>query len=156
MPPYIVYKPEITPNNKTPYQIFNPKTTSRSLAPPKNTTGRKNHNGIEVNGEKGSIYWNFEEQNYLYYYDRTCPPGEQGFRKIHVTHDDHPYNGGYWPQGHGIGYADTFVIEMANFLTAVAEGKPFKPDFEDGVKVQFVLDAVERSADKRQWIKVSN
>ena len=117
-------------------------------------TGRKNHNCIEVNGEKGSLYWNFEEQNYLYYYDRTCLAGEQGFKKINVTHDDHPYNGGYWPQGHGIGYADTFVIEMANFLTAIAEGKSFNPDFEDGLKVQTVLDAVEHSAEQRQWIKV--
>ena len=119
-------------------------------------TGRKNHNCIEVNGEKGSLYWDFEEQNYLYFYDKTSSVSTQGFTKINVTHEEHPYGGGPWPQGHGIGYADTFVIEVANFLTALAEGKTFKPDFEDGVKVQLVLDAGENSAKERRWVVVES
>ena len=117
-------------------------------------TGRKNHNCIEVNGERGSVYWDFEEQNYLQFYDKTRPIAEQGFQKINVTHDSHPYGGGPWPQGHGIGYADTFVIEIANFLTAIATDKPYRPDFADGVACQRVLDAIERSANQRQWIKL--
>jgi predicted dehydrogenase len=117
-------------------------------------TGRKNHNCIEINGEKGSLYWDFEEQNYLYYYDNTKPVGERGFTKINATHDSHPYGGGPWPQGHGIGYADTFVIEIVSFLTAIAEDKAFHPDFEDGVACQKVLDAVERSADEKRWISI--
>jgi len=117
-------------------------------------TGRKNHNCIEVNGELGSIYWDFEEQNYLYFYDKTRPIVEQGFVKINVTHDDHPYGGGPWPQGHGIGYADTFVIEIANFLKAITNNEPYRPDFADGVACQRVLDAVERSANEKRWIKL--
>lgn len=117
-------------------------------------TGRKNHNCIEINGEKGSLYWDFEEQNYLYYYDNTGQVREQGFAKINVTHDSHPYGGGPWPQGHGIGYADTFVIEIANFLTAIVEDREFHPDFADGVKCQEVLGAVEESVAKRKWISV--
>ena len=89
--------------------------------------GRKNHNCIEVNGDRGSVYWDFEDQNYLHFYDKTRPVAEQGFVKINVTHDSHPYGGGPWPQGHGIGYADTFVIEIANFLRAIANGEPFGP-----------------------------
>ena len=114
--------------------------------------GRKNHNCIEVNGEKGSLYWNFEEQNYLYFYDKASPIDQQGFCKINATHDSHPYGGGPWPQGHGIGYADTFVIEVANFIRAIADGTPYHPDFADGVACQRVLDAVERSAASRQWM----
>ncbi|MFC1574062.1 Gfo/Idh/MocA family protein [Candidatus Latescibacterota bacterium] len=117
-------------------------------------TGRKNHNCIEINGDKGSLYWDFEEQNYLYYYDNTRPIGERGFTKINATHDSHPYGGGPWPQGHGIGYADTFVIEIANFLSAIANDTEFHPDFVDGVKCQEVLDAVERSAVEKKWINI--
>jgi predicted dehydrogenase len=117
--------------------------------------GRKNNNCIEINGELGSLYWDFEEQNYLYFYDKTRPVAEQGFVKINATHDTHPYGGGPWPQGHGIGYADTFVIEIANFLRAMANDEPFRPDFADGVACQHVLDAVERSANERQWIKLN-
>ena len=117
-------------------------------------TGRKNYNTIEVNGEKGSIVWNFEDQNYLLYYDNTQSPKEAGFRKINVTHDVHPYNGGWWPQGHGIGYADSFVIEVAEFVRSIVEDIPFNPNFEDGVLCQKVLEAIEQSAASRTWIKI--
>ena len=33
-------------------------------------TGRKNNNTIEINGEKGSLKWDFEDQNYLEFYDK--------------------------------------------------------------------------------------
>ncbi len=114
--------------------------------------GRKNNNCIEINGERGSLYWDFEEQNYVYFYDKTKPAAEQGFCKINATHDSHPYGGGPWPQGHGIGYADTFVIEIANFLRAIIDETPYRPDFADGVACQRVLDAVEHSARERKWI----
>jgi predicted dehydrogenase len=116
--------------------------------------GRKNYNYIEVNGDAGSLFWNFEEQNYLYYYDKKKPVPEQGFSKINATHELHPYGGGPWPQGHGIGYADTFVIEIANFLTAIAKGESFQPNFLDGLECQKVLDAVERSANENRWIDI--
>jgi len=120
---------------------------STRLAP-----GRKNYNTIEINGEKGSIFWNFEDQNYLMFYDNTQGPQEAGFRKINATHDVHPYKGGWWPQGHGIGYADSFVIEVAEFIRSIVDGTPFSPSFEDGVKSQEVLEAVEQSANSRSWV----
>ena len=39
----------------------------------------------EVNGEKGTVLWNFEDQNYLLFYDNQLPPKDAGFRKINVT-----------------------------------------------------------------------
>ena len=117
-------------------------------------TGRKNYNTIEVNGEKGSIFWNFEDQNYLMFYGNEQSPEEAGFRKINVTHDVHPYKGGWWPQGHGIGYADSFVIEVAEFIRSIVENTPFSPSFEDGVKCQEVLEAIEHSSEKRTWMEV--
>jgi predicted dehydrogenase len=118
-------------------------------------TGRKNYNTIEVNGEKGSVVWNFEDQNYLLFYDNQQSPTEAAFKKINATHDVHPYKGGWWPQGHGIGYADSFVIEIAEFIRSIAENKSFSPDFEDGVKCQEVLEAIEQSSNERSW-KVIN
>lgn len=118
-------------------------------------TGRKNHNCIEVNGELGSLYWDFEDQNSLSFCDGSRPGVEEGFTKINATHDDHPYGGGPWPQGHGIGYADTFVIEIAEFVKAIVSGEEFHPDFGDGVRAQRVLEAVERSAVERRWIAVT-
>ena len=117
-------------------------------------TGRKNYNTIEVNGEKGSLFWNFEDQNYLLFFDNQESPKEAGFKKINVTHDVHPYKGGWWPQGHGIGYADSFVIEVIEFVRSIIEDGPFSPDFEDGVICQEILESIEKSAINRTWMKV--
>jgi predicted dehydrogenase len=119
-------------------------------------TGRKNYNTLEINGEKGSVFWNFENQNYIEFYDHKNPPSEAGFRKINVTHDVHPYHGGWWPQGHGIGYADSFVIEISEFIRAIFDNRPFSPDFNDGFICQRILDAVERSSNQRKWITLQN
>ena len=117
-------------------------------------TGRKNNNTIEINGEKGTIVWNFEEQNYLYFLDKTKPIIEQGFAKIQTTHDEHPHSGGWWPEGHGIGYGDAFIVEVAEFMTAIMGKKPYAPDFNDGVECQKILDAIEKSVNERKWIRL--
>jgi predicted dehydrogenase len=116
--------------------------------------GRKNFIEIEINGSKGSLYFNFEDMNRLKFYRRDDPSGRQGFRDILVTEPVHPYVGAWWPPGHIIGYEHTFVHTFADFLNAVAMAKKVSPDFEDGLRNQEVLEAVERSEKKRRWEKV--
>jgi predicted dehydrogenase len=36
----------------------------------------------------------------------------------------------------------------------VASGKRVRPDFEDGLRNQAVLEAIERAAQTRRWVKV--
>ena len=43
---------------------------------------------------------------------------------------------------------------IADFINAVAEGQSVQPTFEDGLKNQQVLEAVEHSVEKRRWVKV--
>lgn len=118
--------------------------------------GRKNHIHIEINGSKGSLEFNFEDMNRLKYFDNTQPDARQGFTDILVTQPGgaHPYVGQWWPPGHIIGYEHTFVHTIADFVDACVDGTPVQPTFEDGMKNQQVLDAVEKSAETRQWIKV--
>src|SRR5581483_3215873 len=47
--------------------------------------GRKNHIQIEINGSKGSLYFDFEDMNRLKFFDNTNAPDRQGFRDILVT-----------------------------------------------------------------------
>jgi predicted dehydrogenase len=42
------------------------------------------------------------------------------------------------------------------FITAIAEDKPIKPDFQDGAEVQRVLDAALKSHQERRWIDVDS
>lgn len=119
-------------------------------------TGRKNFNGWEINGEKGSLVFNFEDMNRLQFYDRTQKSREQGFKNIMVTEGDHPYTAAWWPAGHIIGYEHTFVHAVYELLNNLAAKKMPSPNFEDGVRCQEVLEAVQRSADSKKWVKVSS
>ena len=116
--------------------------------------GRKNHIELEINGEKGSIYFDFEDMNRLKFYNGEDPKDRRGFRDIQVTERDgiQPYVGHWWPPGHGIGYEHTFIHTVADFVNACAEGKPVHPTFEDGLKNQRVLTAVEESSQKGKWV----
>jgi predicted dehydrogenase len=110
-------------------------------------SGSKNDLGIEVFGSKGSIKFNFEDMNVLYFHDHQLPPSEAGFRRIMVTESDsHPYMAAWWPPGHIIGYEHTFTHEILDFLTDIATGHSPTPSFEDGLQIQLVLDAVIRSS----------
>jgi predicted dehydrogenase len=109
-------------------------------------TGRKNAMRIELNGSEGSLAFDFERLNELQVYDGGVAPADAGFRRILVTEPDHPYAGAWWPPGHGLGYEHTFVHEVADFVRDVGAGRPPSPSFDDGLYVQQVMDAVERSA----------
>lgn len=114
--------------------------------------GRKNYNRLEINGSKGSLVWDLERMNELEIYTEAGPLS--GFRTVSVTDGKHPYMSAWWPPGHIIGYEHSFTNTVHDFLKAVSDGKSPRPDFEDGVRNQKVLDAIERSSMLGQWVKV--
>jgi predicted dehydrogenase len=116
-------------------------------------SGRKNQNRFEINGSSGSIVFNLERMNELELYINEG--ANSGFRTVQVTGKGYPYMEGWWPAGHIIGYEHTFTHTVLDLLRAVAEGRLPTPNFEDGVRNQLVLDAVERAARSRKWESVS-
>ena len=115
--------------------------------------GRKNQNRFEINGSRGSIVFNLERMNELELYIDEGP--ESGFRTIQVTGKTHPYMVGWWPPGHIIGYEHTFTHTVLDLLQAIDEQRLPTPNFEDGVRNQRVMDAVERADESRRWEHVS-
>lgn len=109
-------------------------------------TGRKNALRLELSGSRGAIAFDLESMNELQFYDATAPAGEQGFTRILVTEPEHPYMANWWPTGHAIGYEHAFSHEIKDFVDAVIGGVDPEPSFADGLHVQRVLAAVERSA----------
>jgi predicted dehydrogenase len=116
-------------------------------------TGRKNQNRLEINGSKGSLVWDLERLNELELYIESGP--QSGFRNISVTDGRHPYIAAWWPPGHIIGYEHSFTHTIYDFIRAVTGGRAASPDFEDGLKNQRVLDAIERSSNTRQWVTIA-
>jgi predicted dehydrogenase len=110
--------------------------------------GRKNGLRIELNGSAGSLAFDLERLNELEFYDGNDTDGGStaGFRRILVTEPEHPYLSGWWPPGHTLGWEHTFTNQARDLLTAIADGGQPAPSFGDGLAVQRVLDAVQRSA----------
>ncbi|MFC7440300.1 Gfo/Idh/MocA family protein [Laceyella putida] len=117
--------------------------------------GNRAGNRFEINGEKGSLRWDMENLNQLQVYLGDDEPGSQGFRTIHCTEEEHPYAGAYWPAGHSIGYEHTFINIVSELMNGISKGYSPQPNFEDGVKNQAVLEAVEQSVKTRSWVSVS-
>ena len=119
--------------------------------------GRKNGFSIELYGSRGAILFDLERLNELQFYDAADAATEQGFRRILVTEPEHPYAGAWWPTGHALGYEHGFSHQVVDFINDIAEGRNPSPSFDDGLQVQRVLDAVERSAQADgAWARVAN
>jgi predicted dehydrogenase len=113
--------------------------------------GRRNHNGFEINGSKGTISFDLERLNELEVYFVDDQDDVQGFRKILVTDAAHPYVSHWWPGGHIIGWEHTFAHVVKDLMDGIKNGTSPNPTFEDGFKCQAVLDAVERSSESGRW-----
>jgi len=117
--------------------------------------GIKNGKAFQIHGANGMLRFNLERLNHLEFVDATQPSTEQGPRDLLVTDLKHPIFGNFWRPGHIIGYEHTFIAAVAEFLFAVSKDERFRPDFADGVEVQRVLEALQRSAKSREWTVVA-
>ncbi|GAB3596820.1 Gfo/Idh/MocA family oxidoreductase [Angustibacter peucedani] len=119
-------------------------------------SGRKNAIRLEVNGSAGSIAFDFEQMNELWFHDHTEDAEVAGFRRVLVTEPSHPYVGGWWPAGHLLGYEHAFTHQVVDLVGDVAAGRDPAPSFADGLQVQKVLAAVETSAASGAWQQVQD
>ncbi|QDU33788.1 1,5-anhydro-D-fructose reductase [Poriferisphaera corsica] len=108
--------------------------------------GYKNHNKIEIHGDKGSIRFDLERMTELDYFDSDSSTNTQGWSTINVSEGGagHPYASDWWPAGHNLGYEHTFVNQFADMVRDM-NGLPPRtplPTFHDAYEVQRVLEAV--------------
>jgi len=107
---------------------------------------------FEVFGSHGGIRFDQERMNELELYRAGDAPGRTGFKRMLIG-PEHPDFRNFTPApGHGLGYNDLKVIEARNFLLAVQQGRGAEPDFDEGLRVQRVMAAVEQSAAERRWV----
>ena len=137
--------------------LFLARFTNGSLATFEATRYARGHKALytlEINGEHASIIWDLHDLHRLQWFDHRDEGPLRGWRSIHITDRDHPYMGHWWVPGLQIGYEHTFIHQAADFLTALADGKPASPTFREGMLTDDVTDAVLESAKTRSWSKV--
>jgi predicted dehydrogenase len=121
--------------------------------------GWKGRQVIEFNGTEGSLWWDMEDLNRLHVFY----PGDEadrtgGFRDILVSQPDHPFMDMWWPPGHTVGWEHSFVHEWRDFLTAVIEDRPLRPeqaDFEDGYQAAVLCDAIITAATEKRRVTLA-
>jgi predicted dehydrogenase len=115
--------------------------------------GRKNGMRLEINGTAGSIAFNMERLNEL-----ELSEGTVGCRTVLVTNPEHPYLKYWWPPGHVLGWEHTFVHELHHMLTAIRDDGDVAPHgatFEDGYRAAEVCDAIVRSSETGEQVRLA-
>jgi predicted dehydrogenase len=111
----------------------------------RNAWGRNNFITMEIHGTKGSVYFNYERRDELQVCFSDDPGDRRGFRTVY-TGPAHPYGEGLWPiPALGIGYTETKIVEVYDFIKSISEGAEMSPNFKDGYKIELIADAVVRS-----------
>ena len=128
------------------------------------TWGRKCGLRWEIHGTEGTILYDQERLNELKLFIKDSGMGDSGtadsgaaiagFRTI-LTGPQHPPYSAFLPNGgHSLGYMDVKICELHELLTAIESDKPVWPNFDDGLAIENVMDAVDRSALSGQWVEV--
>ena len=118
------------------------------------STGRKMQHDFEVYGSKGALAFSQERFSELHFYRADDAPGRRGFRRIEAAPDHPPYGRFCVGAGHQLGFNDLKAIEIAGFVDAMAgtAGEPF--NFRDGLRIQTLMETIQRSSRERRWLPV--
>jgi predicted dehydrogenase len=120
-------------------------------------TGMRNSNRIEIHGEGGALRFDFARMNELGFFDAARPRAEQGWTTILATNPQHPWMSHWDPDGHGLGYQQTFVNQAADIVESLG-GRPPEvpiPDFADALRTQQVMEAAIISARERRPVALA-
>lgn len=126
-----------------------------TLASSRIAHGRKNGLRVEVHGSAGMIWLDNERMNELNLYIAEGPPEGRGFRRI-LSGPSHGDYARLCPApGHGLGFNELKVIELAELLKAM-RGEPSRAvDFAEGLLIERSIHAIARSAASGTWVSVS-
>lgn len=120
-------------------------------------TGAEDELRVELHGTCGAIRFNSMQPNYLEAYsladfDRPLG-GARGWKRIATVHRYEKPAG--WPgPKFATGWMRSHVQCLNNFVAAVADGTPTQPDLARGVRLQYLLEQVRRSAADARWVEI--
>lgn len=116
--------------------------------------GRKMHLAFEITGSKGTLLFDQERMNELRLFRFGDDPSRDGFKTILSGPMHEPYDRFCPAPGHGLGFNDLKIIEVAHLIDGIAKGTPLDPDFRSAWQIAEVVDAALRSNAQRCWMNV--
>lgn len=118
--------------------------------------GRKMHLAFEITGSKGTLLFDQERMNELRLFRFGDDPSRDGFKTILSGPMHEPYDRFCPAPGHGLGFNDLKIIEVAHLIDGIAKGTPLDPDFRSAWQIAEVVDAAIRSDAERSWMNVQS
>lgn len=115
----------------------------------------QNNYGFEVHGTKGAAFWDFRRMNELGLSVGTAYQ-DQSVSTIYVGPGHGEYAAFQPGAANAMGYDDLKVIEAYCFLRSVADDVPHGATLDDAVRSAVALDAMARSAETGEWVKVGH
>ena len=119
-------------------------------------TGRKMQHDFEVYGTKGALCFSQERFNELHFYSTADAPGRRGYRRIEAAPDHPPYGRFCVAPGHQLGFNDLKAIEVAGYVAAIAGEAPEPFNFRAGLRIQTLVETIQKSSAERAWRRVTD
>jgi predicted dehydrogenase len=119
------------------------------------SAGRKNSTRLEVDGSRGSLYWDGESHETLWLGHREAP--NEILLRNPALLSPQAREGTQLPAGHAEGFADTFKELYRRVYRAIAAGEPGDdyPTFRAGHVENVLAEAVARSNAEARWVEVA-
>ena len=118
------------------------------------TWGKKCGLAWEIHGTKGTICYDQERLNEIRLFTKSENAATDGFKTI-LTGPYHPPYESFLPNGgHSLGYMDVKICELHELLSSIQKNGVVWPDFSAGLKIEKVMDAVDRSTKTGNWENV--
>lgn len=120
-------------------------------------TGATNDLMVEIFGDKGAIRFDLNEPAWLYVYDIRDDDkptgGQRGFRKIEAVQRYDGQRAPDWTMTPD--FVRTHAECQYQFIRSIWDDRPPSPSFADGLHVQKIMEAAQRSAQNGRWIQLA-
>jgi predicted dehydrogenase len=116
--------------------------------------GRKLSLTYEIQGTKGSIFFDQEKMNELNLYYQEDDKSERGFKKILSSPGHGDFSKFFGGAGIPLGFSDLKIIEAHHVLDCIVNKTKPEVDFNFGKKVNDLIDGVLDSIDQDKWINL--
>ena len=118
------------------------------------SNGNKNDIKYTITGDKGAIRYSNEKINEIQFYDNNDILELRGFKKIEMGPFNEKFANFHPVAGLGIGYHDYKILEVREFIEAIANKREAYPNFRWASDIQLIIDAAIKSSIEKRWVKL--
>ena len=108
-------------------------------------TARRNYQRIEIYGDQGALVYKWEDTDHLKASIGPAFVNEAQWASISIPDRFKEISREESSQNH-------FTQNLKNFIQSIIDDREMQPNFQDGLRNQEILEAVEISARDRRWI----